>query len=165
MRKGCFIIKHNDKFHEHVTLTSSNPTVFIIYCQGVGNYLPDFHKFKDALVLCITGGKSFAPTGTLLGGYDDDVRIVDDTDASTAELVRLYITEFLISGAFFPQLVSEEGRCFEVRPPASHFRPACPHVVDQVRLCIQSVIEWGNGRFGNLPITPRVNLQALTPPR
>ena len=41
MKKGWCTVRHSDSFHEHVTLTSSQPRHIVIYCSGAGNQPPD----------------------------------------------------------------------------------------------------------------------------
>ena len=80
-------MRHSDRFHEHVTLASSQPRHIVIYCSGAGNQPPDPEPFPNAIIFCITGGKSFALTNTRGDGPGDARNTIDGSDLALANLL------------------------------------------------------------------------------
>ena len=132
MRKGWCTIRHSDSLHEHVTITSSQPQRIIIFCTGAGNKPPAPETFPDSIIFCITGGKSFALTGTRGDGDDGERYTICETDSSLISLLKDFWDELNQSGVFSGVLTSETGKHVTVQPPAAHLRPPCRHVVLQL---------------------------------
>ena len=147
MRQAWCTVRHSGKFHEHVTVTSPRPRRLIIFCSGAGNNPPDRGRFPDAVVYCITGGSSFALTGTLSDGWDGKKRTLDHTDLAIALVTLVFWDEFMRINAFHHLLTTDCGKGISVQPPSAHFRPTCVHVLSQVRQRFQVFFEWTSYKF------------------
>ena len=132
IKKGWCTTRHSDSLHEHVTVTSPRPQRVIIFCTGAGNKPPNPEMFPDSIIFCITGGKSFALTGTRGDGDEDQRNTICETDSALTNLLKDFWHDLNQSDAFINELISNFGSLITVQPPAAHLRPPCRHVVAQI---------------------------------